>query len=245
MTRTFLHFIDGSVAGGFRILGMAWLVSIFSFAGFSTFAQTNAVATTDSKLPERPLVVCLGDSITRHGYPQEMEKLLGVRVVNAGIGGNTSRQGLARLQRDVLSKKPDVVVFFFGTNDSRRDWPRYQVSPEEYTANLSKIVDRCQEAGAKVLIGTMPPIVPEPYFTRHPKSSYDDVGGFEKYIESYRAAARQVGRDKKITVIDLNALLQKNPGWSTPDGVHPTPESDQLMAKLIAERVKPLLKGAR
>jgi lysophospholipase L1-like esterase len=226
----------------FQYLTTVFLISLLSF---EMFAQTNGVAFVESKLPEHPLVICLGDSITKHGYPQEMEKLLGIRVVNAGIGGNTSRQGLARLQKDVLSKKPQVVVFFFGTNDSRRDAPGHQVGLEEYTSNLSKMVERCQEIGAEIVIGTMPPIIPEPYFTRHPKSSYDDVGGFEKYIESYREAARKVGREKKIAVIDLNALLQKNSGWSTPDGVHPTEEGDKVLAKLMAEQVKPLLKTAR
>ena len=41
----------------------------------------------------------------------------GVRIINAGIGGNTSREGLARLEPDVLRYRPDITVVCFGLND--------------------------------------------------------------------------------------------------------------------------------
>jgi lysophospholipase L1-like esterase len=103
------------------------------------------------------------------------------------------------------------------------------------------IIDRCQKVGAKVLLGVMPPIVPEPYFTRHPKETYDSVGGFETYINKYRDTARAVGKEKNVPVIDLNALLQKYPNWVSNDGVHPTEEGNKIMATLVAEKVRPLL----
>ena len=189
-------------------------------------------------------VVCLGDSITRRGYPESLEKILGVSVSNAGVNGNTTRQALARLQRDVLSRKPKVVVLFFGANDSRLDAPKTQVSVGEYTTNLTKIVEQCQAIGAKVVLGTMPPIVPEPYFGRHPKENYDAVGGFEKHIDTYYQAALKVARDTKATSLDLHVLLQKTPQWVSEDGVHPTAEGNEIIAKLVADKVKPLL-GAK
>src|SRR4051794_26166849 len=97
----------------FSKLRFLFLALIISFVSQQLTAQsTEKPAPAESSIAERPLVVCLGDSLTARGYPQVMETVLHVRVVNAGIGGNTSRQGLARLQKDVLSKKPDVVVFF-------------------------------------------------------------------------------------------------------------------------------------
>lgn len=195
----------------------------------------------DESLPERPLVVCLGDSLTAHGYPQEMQKLLHVRVVNAGVGGNTSRQGLARLEKDVLKRKPDVVVFFFGTNDSRRDHPGAQVGLEEYRTNVVTILERCQSIGAKVLLGVSPPIVAEAYFQRHPETNYVAVGGFKTYVDKYRETVRSIGKEKNVPVVDLNVALQKYPNWVTEDGVHPTDEGNKIFAQLIAEKVRPLL----
>src|SRR5437868_298093 len=104
------------------------LLSLIFFTCLRGFADPIPASSTN-----QPLVVCLGDSITRRGYPECLEKLLPVRVVNAGVNGNTSRQGLARLKRDVLSRQPDVVVLFFGANDSRLDAPKTQVALTEYT----------------------------------------------------------------------------------------------------------------
>lgn len=211
----------------------------------SPVARAEITVPSSTTQTNRPLVVCLGDSITHRGYPQVLGKLLDVRVVNAGINGNTSRQGLARLQRDVLSLRPDAVVVFFGANDSRLDSPKTQVDLPEYKSNLEKIIDRCQKAGAKVLLGTMPPIVSEPYYTRHPKKDYDVVGGLQKRIEQYRETALKVGQQKNVPVVDLNELLKKEPKWVSDDGVHPTPEGNEILARLMAEKLKPLLTAPR
>ena len=204
--------------------------------------KRSKTANTDTN---HSVVVCFGDSITRRGYPESLEKMLGVSVSNAGVNGNTTRQALARLQRDVLSKKPKVVVIFFGANDSRQDAPKTQVSVSEYATNLTKIVEQCQAIGAKVVLGTMPPIVPEPYFQRHPKETYDAVGGFEKHIQTYYEAALKVARETKATSLNLHVLLQKTPQWVSPDGVHPSPEGNEIIAKLVADSVQPLLQLKR
>jgi lysophospholipase L1-like esterase len=223
----------------FRLVSV---LSLMLFLPLHGFAQASDSGTANASGTKRPLVVCLGDSITRRGYPEELAKLLPVRVVNAGINGNTSRQGLARLQRDALSLNPDVVVLFFGANDSRLDAPKTQVAIEEFTTNLSTIVERCQGAHAKVLLGTLPPITPGPYFGRHPKQNYDAIGGFEKHIESYRQAALKIGREIGVPVVDLNHLLREQPSWVSEDGVHPTtPGGNEIIAKTIAKELKPLL----
>jgi lysophospholipase L1-like esterase len=205
------------------------LALVFAF----NFAQANDAKTNSVT------VVCLGDSITHAGYPEELEKMLKVRVINAGVGGNTSRQGLARLQRDVLAHKPDAVVVFFGTNDNRRDAPKVFVPLDEYEKNLAKIIDDCLKAGAKVVLGTIPPIDPEPYFKRHVKEKFDEAGGLKKLVAQYREAALKVGKSKNVTIVDLNQLLAKDTSWRSSDGVHPTAEGNLIIAKLF---LKPLQK---
>ena len=186
-------------------------------------------------------VVCLGDSITHAGYPAELENMLPVRVINAGVPGNTSRQGLARLDRDVLSHKPAAVVVLFGTNDDREDAPRIHVPIDEYERNLETIIARCNAVGAKVVLGTIPPIDPKPYFTRHDKVKFDAAGGFEKLVEQYRAAALRVGKSHNVPVLDLNRLLANERGWRKEDGVHPTAEGNRLLAKLFSGPLKKVL----
>ena len=191
-----------------------------------------------------PTIVCLGDSITHAGYPAELEKILHVRVINAGIGGNTSRQGLARLQKDVLAHQPDLVVVFFGANDSRQDAPRIHVPLPEFEENLSQIIDRSRATGAAVLLGTLPPIDPEPYYQRHPKTNYLAVGGLESWLAKYREAALRVGKLKGVPVVDLNQLLAKDTTWRKSDGVHPTEEGNRIIAQQFAREIPPLLKGS-
>ena len=215
------------------------LRSMACFAFLAFFCST--AAAEDQSIAARPLIVCFGDSITQHGYPQELQKLLHVRVINAGVGGNTSGQGVARLEDDVLSHGPNLVVFFFGTNDSRRDAPHKQLTPEQYRTNLVTIVDRCRQSGAKVIIGVSPPIVASAYFQRHPETNYAAVGGFTAYVEKFRDAARSVGKEKNIPVVDLGELLKKYPDWVSEDGVHPTPKGNKILAQLIAEKVRQVL----
>ena len=193
---------------------------------------------------KRLTVVCLGDSITHAGYPAELEKILPIRVINAGVGGNTSRQGLARLEKDVLAHRPDVVLVFFGANDSRQDAPTIHVPLNEYEENLTRIIQRCQEIGAKVVLGTVPPIDAEAYYQRHPKTNYVAVGGLEPWLAKYREAALRVGEATRVPVLDLNQLLAGDATWRKPDGVHPTEEGNRRIAFLFAKEIRPLVNAS-
>lgn len=188
-----------------------------------------------------PTIVCLGDSITRAGYPAILEGLVPVRAINAGVGGDTTRKALRRLDRDVLAHNPLVVVMFFGANDSRKDAPGSQVSIAEYESNLKELVKRCLESGAKVLLGTMPPIDPVPYYTRHPREKYEPMGGLEAIVESYRRSALKIATEMGVRAIDLNALLAARPEWMSADGVHASPQGNRIIAELVAEELKALL----
>lgn len=199
---------------------------------------------TETLADGQPTVVCFGDSITHMGYPKLLAEKVPVKAINSGIGGSTTRHSLRRLQKDVLAHRPDVVALFFGANDSRQDAPQSQVSLAEYENNLREIVRLCQRTGAKVVLGTMPPINPEPYFTRHPREKYDELGGLEKIIADYRAAAIRVADATQATLVDLNTLLAKDPGWMSKDGVHPTPQGSELIASLFAQEVAVFLKPA-
>ena len=67
-------------------------------------------------------------------------------MINAGISGHTSAQGLARIDADVIAKKPDLVVVMFGMNDVCR------ADLDTFRANLREIIVRCRKAGAAVVL---------------------------------------------------------------------------------------------
>ena len=105
-------------------------------------------------------IAFMGDSITQLGNLQKPNgyvnlvieglKAAGVNAVSipAGVGGNTTRHMLARLEKDVIAKKPVWMTLNSGINDAG------PLSVEEFGANLTKIVDQAGAAGIKVILMT-------------------------------------------------------------------------------------------
>jgi len=189
-------------------------------------------------------VVCFGDSITKRGYPKVLQETLNCEVINAGVAGHTSAQGLKRMSKDVLAHKPDVVVIFFGTNDLRVDAPKKYVTFEDYQTNLQKMIDNCRSIQAKVALCTLPPINQEKYFTSHEIQTYEAAGGLDKLIQGYRAAATKVAKANNVPLVDLNQLLEETPNWIHKDGVHPAPQGNRIIAGHVAKSVAALLQTA-
>lgn len=121
--------------------------------------------------PTEVRIVWMGDSITAGQHvdrPLVWTSLVGdrlrqvhsdaslsVRAVNAGVSGNTSRQGLERFTADVLEFEPDVVTLQFGLNDCNcwaTDGGSPRVPPAEYRANLVEMIDRVRGGGASRLV---------------------------------------------------------------------------------------------
>ncbi len=199
---------------------------------------------------EDRVIVCHGDSITagahleaKDKYPEILKSLVpDATVINSGIGGNTSGQGLARLEKDVLRHHPDVVVLLFGTNDSvLTGEAKYRVAVDAYEENLREMIRRCRAAGAEVVLCTLLPIIPEPYYTRHPKQFYDAEGGLEKILHRYHAAATKAGKDLKVPVIDLYKTFEKDLTLlrPAPDGVHPNAKGTKAIAEEVANQLAP------
>ena len=113
----------------------------------------------------RPLIVCFGDSLTAgygteagQSYPDYLQASLDTRgyhyrVVNEGISGNTTKDGLDRLD-SILVLKPSITIVEFGGNDGLRG-----LRIEDTRANLDKIISNLKANGTQVIIAgiTLPP----------------------------------------------------------------------------------------
>src|SRR5580704_17126712 len=118
-----------------------------------------------TQLDTRPAVVAFGNSLTAgfgaepgNSYPDFLQKDLdrtGLhwRVINAGVSGDTTTDGVNRLG-EVLAYKPRIVIVEFGGNDGLRGLPI-----ETTRANLEQMVSTLQTSGAKVILAgmTLPP----------------------------------------------------------------------------------------
>ena len=194
-------------------------------------------------------IVGFGDSITLACRQPEDKRWLNVfgdmleqrfpdrsfRTINAGAGGNTSREGLARLATDVLPHSPDWVLVQFGGNDATTDAKRH-VSCEEFRANLQAIKSRVQEAtDARIAVLTFPPVIDDWHGWGHDEF-YRQWGGCDGCIEEYRKIARDFARQESLPLVDLNRAIREaarengNEKYILPDGVHLTEDGNLAVA---------------
>lgn len=170
-------------------------------------------------------------------------------VINAGVGGNRSSQLLKRLNRDVLAHQPSVVILMVGTNDRLNSGGFITV--ENYRKNVITLIDKIQAADAKVVLITPPPCIPELLFNRHDSKKYADQSPNER-MQEVRTILLTIAKQKHIPIIDFHQYLIQNKiaddkktsvlrniaNTGIKDGVHLTPQGYQLLAKLVAQKLK-------
>jgi len=100
-------------------------------------------------------IICFGDSLT-YGtgatkgmdYPSQLSKMISKPVLNKGVPGDTTARALARLEQDVLSQSPRMVLITLGGNDLKNG-----VSKGTAFQNLKSIIESIQARRALVVIG--------------------------------------------------------------------------------------------
>ena len=124
-----------------------------------------------------------------------------VRVTNAGIGGNTSRDLLARFDRDVVQLNPDWVSICIGINDVWRQFdtpamPDYAVFPEEYEQNLEKMIAMIPQSVKGVFI--LSPYYMEP--------NREDV--MRARMDEYVAICKKLAEKYGFRLVDVQELYE-------------------------------------
>ncbi len=206
-------------------------------------------------------VVALGDSVTwgvrgdgsvkaSDTFVSVLERSLAksrAHVINAGIGGNTSSQMLARLDHDVLAYRPRLVILMAGLNDAAyvdggpvaRTEPR--VALAVYSRNLAEIIRRVRAAGAEVLLTTPNPMTP-----RYPYANFGWYKGkdINSALVGYVDAVRAVSREQHVTLVDIYRDYTSWKGYEAtlPDGIHPDPKGHALIALRLLPECRKLLK---
>lgn len=186
------------------------------------------------KLGTGPLVIFMGDSLTAgyglsesEAYPALLAKGFdasgrAARVVNAGISGDTTAGGLARVEW-ILSQHPDVVVVELGANDGLRG-----LSLEETKENLDGIIRRCLEAGSQVLLLGMK--IPPSY---GPEYSADFMALFGNLADEH-------------DVVLMPFLLEgvaADPTLNQADGIHPNAAGQRVLAESVRPYLVEILDG--
>jgi acyl-CoA thioesterase I len=232
---------------GIGFIALASLAASLSLTGCKpSDTKTETTTTTLAPAPDPPAqpptpspspsaqdLICFGDSLTAgygtdigQSYPDDLQRQLDAdgyhyHVVNAGISGNTTKDGLDRVQL-VLARHPQIVVVEFGGNDGLRGLPL-----EQTQANLSSIIDQLQKSGAKVVLAgiTLPPDYGPDYI--------------KKFDAMYPALAKQYHiRLLPFILKDVYGI----PGDMQDDATHATAQGNKQVALNIEALLKPLLK---
>lgn len=180
----------------------------------------------------RTLVV-LGDSLSAgYGIAEDdswvslLEERLGEthprwRVVNASVSGETTDGGLRRVDRLLDQHQPELLLVQLGGNDGLRGFPH-----QETRENLAGIIERGQEAGARVLLLGIE--LPPNYGRRYT----------ETFARQYPTLAEEY--DIPLLPFLLEGVYDRK-GMMQSDGIHPTAEAQPLILDHVWEELEPLL----
>jgi len=195
-------------------------------------AVAPAASSAPSQKDTRPVIVAFGDSLTAgfgtdagNSYPDFLERDLETQgyhyhVVNAGISGNTTKDGVARVD-EVAAFKPELVIVAFGGNDGLRGLPI-----DSTRSNLDRIVSTLQQTGAKVVLGgiTLPP-------------NYGP-----DYVREFNQTYVLLARRYHVPLLPfLLAGVYGAAGSMQPDGIHATAQGNAQVARNLLPLVTPLL----
>ena len=211
-----------------------------------------------------PLIAFLGDSVTQgcfecymrdgqidtvfqsgDSYPEKVKRILSmlyprssVSIINFGVSGSTAVEGAKRLERDVLSCSPDLLIVCFGLNDSNEEYEGI----EKYKIALKEIFSKAKKAGIETIF--MTPNMFNTYVSYSLKEEMLIALGkiFEKrqnegLLDLYMDAAREACKEEDVAICDCYAIWKDmyNKGVDTTELLanglnHPTREMHELFA---------------
>ena len=194
------------------------------------------VAPARSAEPQIPRIVALGDSITaglglpqEEAYPALLQKRLKqhgypLEVVNAGVSGDTSADGLRRVDL-ALEGDVQVLILALGGNDGLRGLP-----PEQMKQNLQRIITRARQRGISVLLAGM-----------EAPTNYG-----ERYTSEFRKVFRDLATGNHVSFVPF--LLQGVAGvadLNQADGIHPTARGAERVADLLWPPLEKMIQTGR
>jgi len=186
---------------------------------FTIYMKESREELSDNFLNNDTTILAFGDSLTYgfgaptdSSYPAFLENKIGFNVINAGINGELSSDGLKRLP-SFLKDNPKLVILCHGGNDILQD--SYKENLKE---NLLKMIELIQKSGAEVLLVAVP-----------------DFNLFNfKTLDIYSQVADESGvmfEDEVLTYIELHRTLKS-------DYVHPNAKGYEMMADRFIEVLK-------
>jgi len=182
-------------------------------------------------------LVCLGDSLTAgygattpgaddksKSYPAFLQTKTTIPVINAGVSGNTTANGLSRVDKDVLSKNPQIVIILLGANDLFQG-----ISLNTTKNNLQNILDKVNNGNRKIYLAK--------FYTDAVARQMANSLGFTDYnmqtalINQYDNIFSTLAAQNNVTLID--DIWDGVWGIHMSDSIHPNAAGYEIMAENI------------
>jgi len=180
---------------------------------------------------------------------------------NAATFGNTITRALQHLKKDILAKKPDVVILEFGGNDCDFNWEGIADNPElnhqpktdfvTFRKAIEETVLDLKKQDIVPVLMTLPPLDSERYFSWITKKGavaeknilhwLGSVSRIYWWQEKYNSAILSIAKETKTIWIDVrSAFLQTKDyrEYLCKDGIHPNSKGHHLMAKVILDFIQ-------
>jgi acyl-CoA thioesterase-1 len=199
----------------------------------STLAVAALAATPARAQSARPRLLILGDSLTAgygigqaEAFPARLQTALvkagiDAEVINAGVSGDTSAGGLARLDWAIGDRPPSHAIVALGANDGLRGLP-----PAQMQSNLDQILQRLRARGTRILLAGM---LAPPNLGREYTDAFAEV--FHTLAAKHAVALYPFFLEGVAAIPQLNQA----------DGIHPNPAGVEVLVERLLPQVRQLL----
>ncbi|KAB7671122.1 SGNH/GDSL hydrolase family protein [Bacillus sp. B1-b2] len=225
-------------------------------------------------------IICFGDSLTRgvtyvkgrvrilkENYPALLERKLlssyseDLVILNKGVFNDNSHLLIKRLEKDVISHKPDYVLINIGGNDCNFNWPEVVKDPNnshmpivsihDYLANVRKIITTLKEFNIKPVIITLPPLNPVKYYKFLASQNGTSIshwicscGGIEYWHSLYNTHLNSLIKELHLECIDIREGLMKVVDYQelfSEDGIHLNQQGYNEMSEIIYTNLEKII----
>jgi isoamyl acetate esterase len=234
-----------------RFLPLLALPALLAIASVPAFAADEDLSQKQVELKKGDKIIFFGDSLTelagkeepkKHvtkGYVrivrdslQEKHKDKNIEVDWVATGGHTVPDLLKRVDKDVIAKKPTIVVIQIGCNDARR------IAKDTFKTGLEELIDKLQKEKIQVIQCSLTSVG-----EKHDGTNKDDPK-----LEEFAAVARDVAKAKNVPLNDLRKAFveywkknnpdNKGSGFLTYDGNHFNDTGHQFVAEQMLKKFK-------
>lgn len=230
---------------------MRLLTLLMLLVSMISVAHAGEIKNRQVELKKGDRILFFGDSLTQlggqdapakhvsKGYVKIVQETLdkthadlGVKVDWVATGGHTVPQLLERFERDVLPKKPTIIVIQIGCNDARR------LEPKVFKKSLEDLIDRIQKEKIQVVQCTLTSV----------GEKHDGTNNDDPELEYFAAIQRRIIKAKQVPYNDLRKAFvehwkkynpeNKYSGILTYDGNHWNQDGMQFVAEQMLKRFK-------